>query len=141
MIDANMGDMKRFAQKLNAAMSRADVTQQALVRLMGTGRNTVHRWCKGEQVPPVEYMLRLARALDVSLEYLVDDEMDEPPKLLTEDERIILLLAHDMGVDKARRRLSLADEGPPSRSPQSAMPIAVHHNPSDTIMPRERSKR
>jgi len=56
--------------------------------------------------------LKVARALGVSLEYLADEDMKEPPPpAIGADELALLRLARLLGIDEATRRLVQA---PPS---------------------------
>lgn len=97
--------MTRFGEKLTAAMEKGGFTQQSLGRLLGTGRNTVHRWTNNKSLPPPEYLLRLARALGVPVEFLIDDEIDSLPPAQSGDEAFVMSLVREMGFAEAKRRL------------------------------------
>lgn len=102
-------------------------SQTDLVRIAKIPKSTVHRWMNGTTLrPKVEHVLKLARAIRVPVEYLLDDAMHELPAKdeLTSDEVQVLELyralkedpAEGLNAREAMRRLrrpSLAkDTGP-----------------------------
>lgn len=89
-----------FAEKVNKLLAEKGLSQRALAGLLGdVNKDSVNRWCRGSQMPDVKTALRLARVLGVSLDYLVDDQMDEPPTLgLTSEELALVEAAREMGV-------------------------------------------
>lgn len=62
--------------------------------------------------------LRIARALQVPVDYLIDDQIDEPPKVqtpvpLSDGERALLRLGHRLGIDSSLELIAvtLAERG------------------------------
>lgn len=55
----------------------------------------------------VHELLRIARALDVSMEFLADPEATDPEPSLTVGEKAILMFVRSMGEAEAIRRLSV----------------------------------
>ncbi|MEM9414981.1 MAG: helix-turn-helix transcriptional regulator [Planctomycetota bacterium] len=51
----------------------------AVARIAGVGRTAVNKYCNASVTPRSDVALRLARALDVSVEWLIDDEQGWPP--------------------------------------------------------------
>lgn len=66
-----------FTEKLNKLLSENGLSQRDLVRILGdVSKDKVNRWFTGRSVPDIKEGLRLARALDVPLDYLADDDVD-----------------------------------------------------------------
>lgn len=115
-IDDSMG----YAEKVRNLMRSRGLTQKALAEAIGTDQTQVSRWLSSPKKGPSPfYLLRIARALGTTADYLIDDARTEPEALptLTEDERRILDDARIIGIPEARRRLLLAREGRPPGTP------------------------
>lgn len=69
--------------------------------------STVSRWLGGKSEPDIRMFLRLARTLEVPMEFFVDEEMEEVPNWdsLTGKERALIEAAKVVGYDRAMRRL------------------------------------
>ena len=78
-------------------------------------KSSMSRILSGAQVPKLDKAYELARALGVSLDYLVDDEVEIDSAgqwiVVTEDELTILKLARRLGPDAALDRLLGVDQG------------------------------
>ena len=61
-------------QNLRAARAKAQLTQQELADLAGVQRRTVISAETGEHVPTAEAVARIAKALDVAIDELFEDE-------------------------------------------------------------------
>lgn len=128
-------DSMTFDRKVLAACEDREWTASDLARRVGVSKNTTGRWLSGQTRPYEESLVRLARVLDLSLDYLADDALDEPPApALSEDERTVLEVYRALRLDAqaAIRGLTAAarqeavesldedyhvaeDESPPSR--------------------------
>lgn len=75
----------RIADKVSEVRRKLGVSQNGMIRLMGlTNELTqaeVSAFERGIRVPPLPVLLEYARAANVYLEVLVDDELDLPSKL------------------------------------------------------------
>ena len=112
MPNALMSGME-FAPKLRKLMFDRRMSQVELAERVGTHQPQVSKWLSGEAVPRTPTMLRIARAVGVPLDFLVDDEMDEPPgPLLSPGELAILRMVRRLGEEEAERRLLQADPRP-----------------------------
>lgn len=92
----------RFEEKIVRLSETKGWSQSDLWRAVGgdkpggVSRNTVSRWWNGDVKPFDKNALSLARALNVPLDYLADEEFDEPPlessrqDCLPEDEAAVL---------------------------------------------------
>lgn len=72
--------MKTFGDRLGFAIDLRDVSQHALARSTGLTSGEISRMVRGERGERVQYrtVAALARALDVSLEWLGDGLGDQP---------------------------------------------------------------
>lgn len=105
----------KYQQKLIRLCSKKGWDQADLMRAVRSAspdakasRQTVSNWFSGRTKPDISTGLWVARTLGVSLDYLADDTLDEPPKPegeLTELQRRILWLVGQMGEKEALARL------------------------------------
>ena len=61
-----------FAVRLGILLVRADMTTYRLAQLAGLPKQTVGRYLKGEREPTYANAVRIARALEVSVEAFAD---------------------------------------------------------------------
>lgn len=117
--------MTKFGDKISKAIGGTTLAKHRLSADLGLGKNTVGRWCSGESVPSADGVFRIARYLGLTADYLLDDELDEPPAPdVTPDERAVLQIVRELGVAEARRRLLLAM--PEITSPYEIDPAVEH---------------
>lgn len=140
----------RFAEKLNKLMRERGMNQQKLARSAEVSDSEVSRIMTGKSYPGLENAFKLARAVNVSLDYLADDALDEDPMAgvprpapatlpaiteLPESEREVLEYArtigykrtvriledvHALGYDAARGRLLQSNTIEPIRLPAAS---------------------
>lgn len=60
-----------FASRLRAARERQGLNQTELGRLIGVEQQQINRWESGRNVPNIETAVILARALEVTSDYLL----------------------------------------------------------------------
>lgn len=60
-----------FASRLKAARERLGLNQTELARLIGVEQQQINRWEAGRNVPNIETAVILARALNVTGDYLL----------------------------------------------------------------------
>ncbi len=88
-------------QKLKNLMNARGLNGQRLARLSRVSDSEISRILQGKSRPGLDNALRLARALEVSLDYLADDTIDnepcEPVDDFSNDERKILNLSQKIG--------------------------------------------
>lgn len=119
-----MGSMKTVAEKLRELMKSRNLKPPDLAREMGNdpSRTTIYNWSSGTARPDLISALRLARYFDVSLDYLADDEMDNPPLApdseITEDDRKILFVVHSLEMPAAEAVRRLSRDPKPSQTGQ-----------------------
>ena len=119
----------RLYEKLDALFASRNVSLDDVARACGVGKTTVHSWVHPRKrgSPRLGAGLRLARYLRVPLEYLADDDQDEPAPGLSGQEEVVLAFVRQLGVPEAIRRLAH-----PTTTPE-----AVNPDPSP-IMPSRR---
>jgi transcriptional regulator with XRE-family HTH domain len=139
----------RFAEKVRNLLKSRRLSQSELAALLGTSQPQVSRWLEGDTPPRWDYLLKMARALGVTADYLIDPEQDEPPRPpeLTEDERIVLQLYRDLGLSREEAVRGLAGMIRPNpaeatrASDGSWRPGAVRDlTPGEAARHRERSR-
>jgi transcriptional regulator with XRE-family HTH domain len=79
---------ERLAEKLLAIRQSLDLTQEQLIERLGYKRlplypASISLYEQGKREPPLPVLLRYARLAGVTMEMLVDDELDLPKKLPT----------------------------------------------------------
>jgi transcriptional regulator with XRE-family HTH domain len=87
--------------KLQMLMARYGLNGQKLARLSQVSDSEISRILQGKSRPGLDNAFRLAKAVNVSLDYLADDSLDaEPPQPadhLTPEERRLLTIAQKVG--------------------------------------------
>lgn len=71
MTTATSATIPDFPEKLTQARKRKGLTQGQLARLTGTDSQRISRYERGVLVPTTAILIKLADALDVSLDYLL----------------------------------------------------------------------
>ncbi len=96
-----MVDNMKLKDKLQMLMTRHALNGQKLARLSQVSDSEISRILQGKSRPGLDNAFRLAKAVNVSLDYLADDSVEvdasQPADLLTAEERKILNLAHKIG--------------------------------------------
>lgn len=70
--------MKTFREKLIARRAELDMTQAELGEKAGIGKRTITSYETDGRMPHPAQLYKLAKALDVSPEYLRNDEIEDP---------------------------------------------------------------
>jgi transcriptional regulator with XRE-family HTH domain len=101
-----------FAEKVYRFMLHRGLNQQRLARLSGVSDSEISRILRGKSSPSLEYATRIARALGVSLDYLVDEGRGagdgEAIGVSNDLEREVVRLAGSLGPRQARHLLETA---------------------------------
>jgi transcriptional regulator with XRE-family HTH domain len=109
------GGMKLF-QKVGKILEDRGLKQADLAEMVGVSRQRISNWFAGTGQPNPDRLLRIARALGVTMEYLADEAMDTPVRSdLTEDQKLILQVIVDLGYTRAEvmRRLHASGDVKP----------------------------
>src|SRR6476661_2248606 len=87
--------------KLQLLMARRSLNGQKLARLSEVSDSEISRILQGKSRPGLDNAFRLAKAVNVTLDYLADDSLEvdstQPADLLSPEERKILNLAQKIG--------------------------------------------
>ena len=63
--------VETFSLRFRAVLKELGVSQYALQKKTGISWNNIHKWLKGERLPLPDSLVRLAKALDCSVDYLL----------------------------------------------------------------------
>ena len=80
--------MKSFSEKVIAARNELGLTQAQLGDAVGVSLRTILDYEKGRKSPRTTTMIRLAKALKVSVRYLTDDACENPVEEIEKDSYI-----------------------------------------------------
>jgi transcriptional regulator with XRE-family HTH domain len=98
-----------WRQKLRNLRELRRLSQEDLGALIGVAQTRITKWENGTGAPDPGQLLKLSRALGVSLDYLADDSLDEETTRspgLSRDELELLARIRDLGIVKATLRLA-----------------------------------
>jgi transcriptional regulator with XRE-family HTH domain len=105
MRSVTLGRM-RLVEKLEAVLRARGLTQSSFEKLASLSENRISKWKNDQGEPTVRQALRMARILDVPLDYLADDDLNDlPSATMTERERQVWEVVRTIGPDEAWRRL------------------------------------
>ena len=77
-----------IGQRINSLRKQKKLSQAALGKLIGTSGDVIGRYERGDMIPSIEVVLKIANALEASLDYLVGQtslEIDRQALLRLED--------------------------------------------------------
>ena len=98
-----------YAEKLQKLCVLRGLDQSALAERVGLSKSSMSRILSGTQEPKLRLAYDLARALGVTLDYLVDDTLEVDAEgqwvVVSEDEMTVLKLVRRLGADTALDRL------------------------------------
>ncbi len=87
--------------KLQMLMARYGLNGQKLARLSQVSDSEISRILKGKSRPGLDNAFRLAKSVNVTLDYLADDSLDaepaQPADHLTPEERRLVTIAQKIG--------------------------------------------
>lgn len=129
ILTSRTSDGMRLHLKLHKYCAERGWDQSELLKQSGqpVSPSTMSSYWAGRTKPSLDAALAFARALGLPLEYLADDDQDEPPggPGLSEQEMVVLALSREMGMTTALRRLAKLPEleaGSPART-ESLRPL------------------
>lgn len=99
-----------FRDKLPRLLELRGLSQAELARRTGLRPTLVNKWLReGNRGPTGIQFLAVARALRVPVDYLIDDEADNPPPpIVSDDEVPILELVRSLRIDRGTALAALA---------------------------------
>ena len=99
--------MEPFATLIRAELESRGWAISELARRAEVPQASASQYVNGKRTPPFDAVVKLARALGVSLDVLAG--WRESPAGLTEDERDVLKIARTLGPERTRARLLLVE--------------------------------
>lgn len=92
-----------FPEKLRSTRKARQYSQEYLAEQVGVRQSQLGKWETGQGRPYYDQALKLARALDVSMDWLCDPEIDTPPSTpggveLSEGEKAVLEVVKRRGL-------------------------------------------
>jgi putative transcriptional regulator len=109
-----LGDMG-YTDKLQKLCALRGLDQSELASKVGLSKSSMSRILSGAQEPKLRLAYDLAKALGVTLDYLVDEESEVSPfeqrVMVTNDELTILKMVRVLGTEAAMNRLLNAPPG------------------------------
>lgn len=98
-----------FAEKLEMLRKRRGMSQGEVAAAIGAYQSRVSEWAGGDKWPKLPQAFRLAGVLGVSLDYLADDTLDEPPAPpISDDDIAVVDLFRALGIERAEALRRLA---------------------------------
>jgi transcriptional regulator with XRE-family HTH domain len=103
-----LGDMG-YQDKLKKLCALRGLDQTSLASQVGLSKSRISRILSGTQEPKLSVAYELAKALEVTLDYLVDDSLELGPTdrfvSVSEEELAILNMVRHLGHSEAKNRL------------------------------------
>jgi len=101
----------KLDEKLHKQMLLKGLNGQKLARLSQVSDSEISRILAGKSLPGLENAFRLAKAVELSLDYLADDSLENDPAkvvdVTSELERSVLRSARELGAREAERLLEM----------------------------------
>lgn len=85
--------------KLMSSLTERGLDQDELEVLAGLAKGRITKWKDGQGEPSARQAVRIAKALNVDVVWLIDDEKTEPTARLTRDEEMILGAVSEAGLE------------------------------------------
>jgi transcriptional regulator with XRE-family HTH domain len=101
MTEKKWKNCNRFSEKLGQKILQLGLNGQKLARKSDVSDSEISRIMNGKSLPGLENAIALARAVDVSLDYLADDALEsdpsQPKESTNEMETTLIQLAREIG--------------------------------------------
>ena len=106
----------KFCEKLKLLREERKMSLSEFANLLGTSKQVISRYERGENTPKITTVSHYANVLNVSLAYLMNDDVTErttpdnktnPPVTLTEGEKLLLDLFRLVPEEKQQLVLDL----------------------------------
>jgi transcriptional regulator with XRE-family HTH domain len=112
-----------YREKLRNRLKEMGWPQRVLAEKVGVSQGTISNWLRGKHAPPPESLRPLAVALDMTLDYLLDERRTYPPPARAiELQRLVERVGEDqiwaIVVDRLKEIAEIADAPTPYALPQ-----------------------
>ncbi len=95
-----------LVEKIEKLLSDRGWKQIDLAEAIGVSKQRVSQWMQGTGQPKPYHLLRMARALNVPMEFLADDTMEDiAAQGVSAEEMKVVEMARVLGLEEAKRRL------------------------------------
>jgi transcriptional regulator with XRE-family HTH domain len=121
-------DVKRAPEKIIKRLVDLSWEQKQLSVATGLAESRISRWLGGDGNPKPLQFLSMARALGVTVDYLIDDRQDAMSPMLSSEENYILETVRKLGYEVAVQRL-LATSAGAQKGTTTGRPPAPHDAP------------
>ena len=131
----------KFAEKFILVLEKRDITAAQVARGARIPASRLSEWQDPatKRKPTAAQALRLARFLDLPLEWLLDDDLDPPiPESSAFEQKLLWLARHTGPVRAVRRLMGLPDDGelPEGFAPEGlASPYRADYTPPNSSAP------
>lgn len=132
-----------FSSRLSLAMKKASLTQLKLANKMGVSQNAAWKWLHGS-MPDTATVMRIARACNISIGYLIGSA-DDPSPDSTEAGLSIRNSALEKGGEKSNEEVDVnilrverpdGKHSPPPSEPSQCLDVATLRNELAPVLER-----
>ena len=117
-IDKMADGLKKFGDKVRAKLATLDRNQAWLSEQIETSPSQLSKWLNEGNQPGHPYLLRMSDTLGTSINFLIDDRLNEEPKPATIgddiDSQIIMRFVATLGPEEVAKRIM---QGEKARDP------------------------
>lgn len=96
---------REIAQRITQAMAEKKINQATLSRLTGIPDANINRYCKGLYLPKMGNLIKIAKALSVNPDWIINGESNktETPQEELDAKRELLGLVMNLNKDQAKK--------------------------------------
>lgn len=95
----------KFQERLKQARSEKKISQQELAKLVGVHYTNIGRYERGEAVPSAHVLNKLAQALDVTPDYLINGTLDDKADDSISDNELLIMFKKVEKLPAEKKRL------------------------------------
>lgn len=98
---------KAFKQRLSASIKENNLTQQELAKAIGTTRQAISWYVRGDNLPSVDVLMKMADYFNVSMDYLMGRDTDKEEPIL--EDKDVLQKAIDTYGEEAQQDMAIEE--------------------------------
>lgn len=99
-----------FTKRLNEALSKSNMTQVEAAKKMGISPQGFNRWCKGQSIPRMDRIEKLAKLFGVSTSYFIDEHIKEAVDFIADEFNVLRPLQVALSYDSYIKDHQFTDE-------------------------------
>lgn len=96
-----------WREKVKELMNKKGYTQKKLSELSGINETSVSRYIKGEREPRIDVIINFAKALNVTPEYILDEETEKIVNPYNEIATVIARNGNDLTPEERNKLIGL----------------------------------